>query len=257
MMCQPDKQLHTTVDELVDLQLGLLGVEESERILEHLAACPSCEESLRETYADRQRLIASRELHRDAHGVAAVAPRSDAPLPAKARIVRFRSVAIPLTAAASLFLMLWLWPHDDPGTSRWLPSPSAVLQVRSGAADAEPPDLAAGLRAYDARDLEEAISTLSLAEGTGPLEDVRRVYLGSALVRTGRNDEAVAVLSGVATRTLPDPWGSESRWNLYLALAGCGRAASADSLLGELAREQTTIGRRARQEIRRLIDMER
>jgi hypothetical protein len=86
---------------------------------------------------------------------------------------------------------------------------------------------------------------------TGSLEGVRAVYLGSALALSGRYGEAADVLRGVSLTAIPDPWGREARWTLYVALVECGRGQAADSLLKSLAEEPGEIGRRARGMMRR------
>jgi len=87
---------------------------------------------------------------------------------------------------------------------------------------------------------------LSGARAEGTLDLVRRVYLGSALLKRGRPSEAARVLDGAAGPSLPDPWGTEARWDLYLVLTGTGSTAEAERLLADLAREQGDLGERAR-----------
>jgi hypothetical protein len=57
---------------------------------------------------------------------------------------------------------------------------------------------------------------------------------------------AVEVLQRIPFQQVPDPWRNESRWNLYVALQGEGRASRADSLLETMAKEPGPIGQRAR-----------
>jgi len=103
-----------------------------------------------------------------------------------------------------------------------------------------------GLQAYEARDLDNAIELLAGQEAAGLQETIRRIYLGSALALKGRSAEAVSVLRTVRAQTLPDPWGSEARWTLYVVLRECGSQSAADSLLRVLARERGQVGERAR-----------
>ena len=115
-------------------------------------------------------------------------------------------------------------------------------------------DLAAGLEAYGDRDLEGAIDLLRSAEASGHLEEIRKIYLGSALAWNGAYPEAVSVLQEVSARTLPDPWGSEARWSLYVALKGSGWQRGADSLLHILSEESGEIGERARSRLREILE---
>jgi len=130
---------------------------------------------------------------------------------------------------------------------RWLPESTGDLQIRA-ATETVDPTLAAGFEAYASHDAETAIALLQSAEATGRLEILRKIYLGNALAWEGKYAEAAAILTTVRARILPDPWGSESRWTLYVALRESGDATAADSLLRVLATERGEGGERARAE---------
>lgn len=87
---------------------------------------------------------------------------------------------------------------------------------------------------------------LQLAEVTGQRENLRRIYLGSALARQGAYDGAVEILEPVPFHAVPDPWAGEGRWTLYVAYAASGQASEAEALLNELSREPGPFGDRAR-----------
>jgi len=152
-------------------------------------------------------------------------------------------------AAVLAVLLLSFLPSGTDQTDitlHWIPTASGGLQVRAAADAAEHTELAAAFEAYAERNLDRAIPLLRDSEATGHLETMRRVFLGSALARIGQHDEAVEILRSVRARTLPDPWGSEARWTLYLALNAGGHQAAADSLLRVLATERGEVGDRAR-----------
>lgn len=151
--------------------------------------------------------------------------------------------------AIAVVLILLVWPHQKERqalTLYWMPVSSEGSSVRSTAKAASNPDLAAGIDAYAARDLDLAITLLQGAQTSGQNETLRKVFLASALAWSGNHADAVSILRTVRAQTLPDPWGSEARWTLYLSLRECGPKATADSLLRVLAQEQGEVGDRAR-----------
>jgi hypothetical protein len=75
---------------------------------------------------------------------------------------------------------------------------------------------------------------------------VRRVYLGSALAFQGRYQQAVECLSPLRESVIPDPWGTEARWTLCVALYGAGERGAADSLLSVLSKVDESARIRAR-----------
>jgi len=270
----------------LDLLHGLLSSDEEEKILSHLAVCPACERLLRERAADVARRKATRVLRFLPQGELAVEKRGTAlripehekhrsrgivgqvwrSLWVACRRPRFQ-LAAGLAVVAAVFLLI-LWPHDietpeAPGASgslllHALPSYSFRLQPREVPGTGPRDDLMAGLAAYDSGDFEGAVEVLRRAREPGPEgahqepglgrvhQMVRDIYLGSALARMGKYEEVVEVLGAVSLLLVPDPWGSEARWTLYVALTGCGRETAADSLLRLLVREPGEVGERAR-----------
>lgn len=152
-----------------------------------------------------------------------------------------------LTAAAILLVLVWPQEQGAPNAAlRWLPISAAGASVRASVEAISNQDLAAGLDAYAARDLDRAIRVLQTTEATGQQEAARRIFLANALAWNGEHADAVSILRTVDAWTLPDPWGSEARWTLYVSLRECGQEAAADSLLRVLAQERGEVGDRAR-----------
>jgi len=166
------------------------------------------------------------------------------------RLFRYRP-AMGLAAALAVLLVVLLPRLSGPPGSdrlRWLPTSFNDARFRASTASVPSRAFEEGLDAYSRRDLRRAIRSLEEAQVSEPLETIRRVYLGSALAWSGRFPEAVDVLQDVSDPALPDPWGSEARWTLWVALKGMGRASTADSLLSVLVEEPGDVGQRARAE---------
>ena len=230
-----ESDAHPSDDTLLDLLHHLLSVAESGRVLAHLAACPRCEDRFRERVGERERLRATRVLR--------VAPDGDLAMERAEPAVRgeagaggirkalarrwiefaqgFRRPRYQLAgglAVAVALLVLIVLPEfrELPGGDGlvWLPSSFEDARFRSSSPDVVEGDLALGLEAYANRDIDRAIDLLNRAETSGALETVRKVYLGSAFAWKGEYEKAAEILEGVASRSLPDPWGSEAWWTL-------------------------------------------
>ncbi len=238
---------HLDEDLCLDLLHGLLDADARERALDHLAACPACDRLFQLRAAARERLRA-----RPVPDAAAL-PGTAAAMPRGWRVVIGRPVIQRLATglvAASVALLLLI----GPGVRRaplvqplpWLPEIGHSIQARSSLAGAASVELSAGLDAYAAHDAGGAVRLLRRAQASGSLETVRKIYLGSALALEGRYEESVEVLRDTATPDLPDPWGSEVRWTLFVALRSAGYTADADSLWRVLRGEPGEVGERAR-----------
>jgi hypothetical protein len=107
-----------------------------------------------------------------------------------------------------------------------------------------------GIEAYSSGDLRGAADLLENTEVTGQLDNLRRLYLGSAYARLGEYHRAVQELESVTFISVPDPWGGEGRWTLYVALRALVRDEEAKSILEELAREPGEFGDRAREALK-------
>ena len=261
----------------LDLLQGLLSPAERERILAHVADCHACEKLLQERAAETERLEATRVLRSLPDGEVVLerrgtAIRSDAGGHQRQWAPLWRSLsrmwgsivsgfrqrryrfALGFAAVAAVLLVIF-WPHlqqtSEMGHLVWLPTSVGRLQVRAAAEAAARHDLAAGFDAYEDHDAARAISLLEKAKASGQLEMLREVYLGSAYALSGRHADAVSVLRTVRLQILPDPWGSEACWTLYVALRESGRQAAADSLLQVMAEERGEVGDRARRMLQR------
>jgi hypothetical protein len=239
---------HMDEDLCLDLLHGLLEPDAQERALDHLAACPACDRLFQLRAAAWERLRAQPV------PVAAAMPDTTAAMRGGWRVVFGKTAVRRLAtglAAASVALLLLV----GPGLRRaplvqplpWLPEIGRSIQARSPLAGAASAELAAGLEAYAAHDAGGAVRLLSSAQASGSLETVRKIYLGSALALEGRYEECVEVLRDTATPDLPDPWGSEVRWTLFVALRSAGYTAGADSLWQVLRGDPGEVGERARQ----------
>lgn len=262
-----DLGLSRDEDQCIDLLHGLLPPQEREALLNRMAADPDLEALFRRLVSERERLRATRKLERLPAGDLVVAGPDIVPAgrepagqgPARAvsragwldRLDRHRGLALTsgLAAVAALLVFTFL-PREQASHSvsliRPLPAYEEDLQVRSAETAQLDPELVAGLRAYSDQDYRDASRRLQKARSEGPLETVRQLYLGSALAQLARWEQVVTVLGSAATTPLPDPWGSEARWTLAIALAETGNQIRADSLLQELAVEPGEVGVRAR-----------
>ncbi len=257
---------HLDENSCLDLLHGLVPAEQRDRYLAHLGDCPACEQVLRSVVAEREHTRAVWDLRVLPNGryVAErlgeparrqVADETTGPGASKWRRLRFVAGrprlrwAFGLAAAVTVvFLALWpvVQPAPDSSLLQVLPSYAADVRFRDAVDALDNADLTAGLQAYAAGDLGQAIELLGRAEVTGPIDTVRKLYLGNALAFEGQFHRAVQVLENEASGTLPDPWGSEARWTLFVALRASQRQASADSVLKVLAAEPGEIGDRAR-----------
>lgn len=268
---------HVTEEVCLALLNALLSSEERDQVVSHLSACPSCEKMFAQMAIEREDLRASMELefgpdgellqHRLREPIAAGSePSGVGPLqetwPEKAEAFwnRFLSgfrrprhqFGLGLAATIAVVLIL-LWPRgpETPDTTlHWLTISDSGSSVRTSVEMRENPDLADGIEAYAARDLKRAIDVLRKTEASGQQEIARRIFLASSLALEGEHTEAVSILESVDAWSLPDPWGAETLWTLYVSLSKTGEQASADSLLRVLATKRGEVGDRAR----RLID---
>lgn len=253
---------HLDEDRCLDLLAGYLPAAEQDGILAHLAGCPACEELFRQRAAERERLRAM-----------APEPIRERPSPAPFRAVESAALSAPspwgrlrrwlspgpglgmaiggATAAAIAMVVIlsrpWGGSTEDPAQLlRWLPPPAEIVQLR-GAAGGQDAQVLDGIAAYTRRDLVTARQHLMTASASGPMETLRKIYLGSILVRSGEYREAESLLAGPELDGVPEPMKSEARWSLYVAWIGAGRRTSADSLLRILCGAPGEIGECARQ----------
>ena len=251
---------HVTEDQCLDLLHNLLTEGERETALAHMAICPDCEKLFQARFAEHERLRAAGELRRETGGelvFESTEPPAEEERPGlwdslRRLIGSFRRPQVQLAGGlvtVAAVVLLLIVPRQPAGPDlaelHWLPGHSEDLSFRA-VPEAAGPDFTEGLEAYAQRDLDGAIESLEKTEVTGTLDTVRRIYLSSALAWDGQYEKAVEILRAVSTPAVPDPWGSEARWSLYVALKGSGRTTSADSLLRVLSEEPGEVGERAR-----------
>ena len=244
-----------------DLVLRLTPPAEREAALLHAASCPPCEARLRAHASAADRAASEWTVRRPAEeGAAPPASRGEpvvnAPAGVRApgmrradevvlpgvafhpRAARRRPIAVwrdarVLTvAAAALFLLAVAWPliARGPWISRptWLPAAGEVVRTREG--ETEDPRIAAGLAAYERRDLETADRELSAAQASGATDLLRRLYLGHVRLERGDPHAAVEMLNALPWKMVPEPWRREGVRVLARALRQDGDAARADSI---------------------------
>ena len=239
---------HIGDDACIDLVQGLLEPESRNAVLQHLESCASCEARFQEMAASHAR---AESLARDILGQPAVAPATASSMRGGGRRRRtiwlLAASLVPLAVALATFTRLQSPPRLPSGESL-LRLPAAKLRgaVRELGILGADSLMTAGLDAYNRGDFASARPLLETARANGRLEDVRRIYLGSTLLQLGDAEKATAMLRAVDPAVVPEPWRSESRWELAVALARTGRTARADSLLAVLAREHGPVADRAR-----------
>jgi hypothetical protein len=251
---------HLDEDVCIDLLRGLLSAEQRDAVLEHVETCPDCERMFARHAALEERLRARGALKVQTDGSVALEPgipgdsaACESPSPSSARVIPFKRyfrVAAVAAAAAAVILIIvvpGLQRSPIPASLRPVPGVGEQIHLRSEPEVAADASFDRGIDAYARNDLQAAVELLRKADVTGQPENLRRIYLGSALARLGDFEGAVEILEPVPFHTVPDPWGGEGRWTLYVAYAATGLASEAEALLNELSREPGPFGDRARE----------
>jgi hypothetical protein len=128
----------------------------------------------------------------------------------------------------------------------WLPAPEPGIFQRDTTPEGVDDRLIEGLDAYRNHDAKSARRLLATARVTGPMEQVRRIYLGSAELQLGRPDDALETLRSVDVSSVPEPWRGETLRGLALAHAALGHASAADSVWRILSSRPGELGEEAR-----------
>lgn len=269
---------HLNEDICLDLLRGFLTAEERDQALTHASTCAACEKLFAQAAGQEERVRARGALNVQPGGAIALEPympmepaaaeieRAEAEAaepasrqhPARARQTTvptwkrfFRPTLAAAAVAAAAVVLFLVIPRQDQGSLSDLLQPMANLgeevHLRSESPTGESGNLPKGIEAYKSGDLRRAADLLNNTEANGQLDNLRRVYLGSAYARLGEYEKAVHALETVPFISVPDPWGGEGRWTLYVALRAIGREKEADSLLERLAREPGQFGDRARE----------
>jgi hypothetical protein len=250
-MTQADFNLpaHVSDDRCLDLAQGLLDPADRQVTLGHLKMCRECERRFQEIAASHARALsaAASVLQHSSPVLATVSP-----LRTRSRTRRW---ILPAAAAACIAALLGvarftrLSPPEIAvvtGSESRLPPAQLRGAIRDLQVSTADTSIAAGLTAYNRSDYSTARQRLETAKADGRLEIVRRIYLGSTLLELGDAARAALFLRDVDLKLVPEPWKSETQWNLALALERSGHAATADSILSVLSRERNPAGERAR-----------
>lgn len=215
-----------------DLVLGLLPRASADAALAHAERCAECEARLRAHAGASVRAHVEAGSDGDAAREAAVIPLPPRSAPRPAWIA-----TIAAGAAAALFLALAIprLGREAPALSAPERLTSAREIVRTRADAALDPRLVEGLAAYERGEPNEAVQALRAASAAGAAEQVRRLYLGHALLSNAQPIEALAWLESVDLAQLPEPWHGEAVRSLAAAWRANGRHAQADSLARAIA----------------------
>ncbi len=250
----PTNPKHVSEDQCLELIHNLLPEAERDAHLAHLSSCATCETRFRSLVTGHERRTARHRLVRDPSGHFVLEPALPVPTEDRSLAGLFRrrrtwGFTFGAVAAAAL-LLLWLLPDRGLRDHRlqWLPAVEKLQHVRAEGGGALDADLLGGLDAYGRRDMPRAIRLLSTAQAQPPYDQLRQVYLSSALAWRGDYTEAAEILAPLPLESIPDPWGAEAMWTLYIAWRECDRFAEAESLLHHLREMPGGVGARAQAE---------
>jgi hypothetical protein len=208
---------HVSEDRLIDLAAGLLPLNVSAPLLEHVRGCAECEDVFRRVCAEweRSRLrpaeaVASRRWFRPAVAIAAA--------------VLGIAILIPFLRTKSV---------PDP-RDYWVPIEEGTVDLRSAPQDENAAVFAEATEAYRRHDAEKVIELLD--RRTIPASrDLLKIFLASALLKSGSAQASLDVLDALRINTLPQPYRDRAKWVRVGALRAAGRDTDATNLLGELA----------------------
>jgi hypothetical protein len=228
---------HPGDDRLFDLAHGLLPGDAGKTCLDHLAACPECEERFREMTRDRQRALAMDPKALEPGGASAIGSR---------RVIRPLWATLAAAAAAAIIFMAipLLSGREDGPPPYWLPIEAGNTLLRSSPV---PDRYAWALEAYERRDAARVIEILE-SEPIPPIDLYMRLVYASALLLEDRALEAREGLMSIRMDLLPQPSRRRARWLLYVSQRRLAEHEEADALLAELAAEPGAIGDLARAE---------
>jgi hypothetical protein len=230
---------HLSDDDVLDFVHGLGGPAARARWSHHVAACPSCGAAC----VDQERTLAR--------------ARAEWPL-VRAGLKEFEAtqeraasrsrgfVATAVVAAAAAAILLVPLSGTRPTIPlQPMPEDLEFTSLRDPGAATVGPDLARGFRAYARREFVSAAAILRRSRAEGAAQDLRLLYLGSALAFSGKSAEAVRVLSPLDPERIPDPWRSELAWTLFSARIAAGERVRIDSILPTLAAMSASDSSRA------------
>lgn len=243
------REHHLGEDRLLDLAHRLLDDRDRSAALDHLRDCSPCARAFREIAALHERAPGKQNDVLVAEPVGRVLTLSGGR--------RWRPLATLMAAAAVLAAVFFgseylRGRHDralEVSDFAWLPDAEPTVLQRDSIPSPADERLIEGLRAYHKHDARRARTLLAGARASGPLEEVRRIYLGSSELQLGRAGDALRTLGAVDLRELPEPWRSETEWTIALANEATGHRSSADSIWRNLSSRTGPIGERARRKL--------
>ncbi len=228
-------ETHYDEDFLLEVVHGLRAKHEIASAVEHAHTCWQCDQGLRIAAADRERFRARAESVLAA--VAIPAPMASA-RPARAHRRGMLGIALATAAAVAIVtgIVLLREPVTRPKTALLgLPAPLEIVHLRAREEAADLPRLEQAIEHYGRGDWRETTRLLETPFADPRFEPLRRLYLASALLELGRNDEARAVLDQIGSKPLPEPyadWRDWARWRTSPEAMDAGRA---DSVVRALA----------------------
>lgn len=262
-----DKTLHMNEDMCIDLLSGLLKEEQSKTLLNHIRRCPSCEQIFQTAAAGFETARSRGEPSKDSRGQWAFQQINDISdekisirrkssswrdffkilSPARAALLLGASAAV---IAALIFLNIHR-DYNQEALEYWIPDDRAILTPRSGSGNTDQM-FWNGISAYNARDLDSAVKFLRISNARNSYDNLRDIYLASALSLRGKYKEALRIITSINLTHMPEPWRSETGWIRYIALSKTNRNEEAQKILDQLAELENDIGVQARERKKQL-----
>ena len=251
----PEARVHPlSEDRSLDLVNGMLGEAERAAILRHVASCAECEARLRAAAESHERAHVLAKRHGVAPSATVLAPRFAPEREARARTFRqslLLAAAFVAIAGGALILSDLNRRHPPThGDRAALPAPDWSVMTRDFEGTRADDSLRAGIDAYVRGDFSASRRMLEDRPAQGGMEQMRRAYLGDALLRLGDRDRAIELLTSVRLEAVPEPWRLATARALLAALEGAGRRDSADSLRRELSEYGPALETRERAPLR-------
>ncbi len=239
---------HVPDDELVELAYGVLESPRRDRVLDHVRSCPDCEHRFQREVGEYARVL-SRTRDQSTPRERIVGTHD----PSLGRSGRWKR-ALLLLPVAAVFAIALLRPGTDVVTlnpeesSFWIPTDLEIMHLRRPGVDqALEARKERALEAYDSHDWSTALIELEKM-GVGPSwNDPLPIYLADCLVRAGRAEDAITMISRLSAGLLPAPWRQYTHWILYRAYRDRGFEDEAREALRRVADDGGELGETAAQ----------
>ena len=167
---------------------------------------------------------------------------------------RFLTAAnVVYVASAAVIIFVIVSIITDPRATQvpipeyWIPSGSHGLDFDGSAPWMD--KLRRGIAAYEENDLPGAIELFERAAARGSYDQLRNVYLASALTLSEEYTKALDVFATMKMPRLPPSMRPRARWIRHIALTGAGRHDEAVVILKDLADRDNRIGALARERL--------